>query len=303
MEFRQIEAFVYVIELASFSKAAEAISMSQSSVSIYISALEKELDTTLINRSTKEATPTLAGKIFYENAKELLTLKHNTTHRIKNLSKNYSGEINVVASSVPAQYILPKVIACFNKVYPDISLNVKQIESFDVAPSITAQKAEIGFLGGTVDEVRCDFREFMTEKMVFIAPYDENISNSKEYSLEEILYERNFISREKGSGARFQYERFFLEQNINLGKINSSVSFDNNQSIINAVVSGLGISIVSEFAARAFVEKKMIEVIKLNAKLPERKFYFVLKKNYIHSHLVNLFVEFTANEMQKRSFD
>ncbi|MCL2852705.1 MAG: selenium metabolism-associated LysR family transcriptional regulator [Defluviitaleaceae bacterium] len=297
MDFGQVEAYVKVIELASFSKAAEAIFMSQSSVSIYISSLEKELGATLINRSTKEVTPTLAGRMFYENAKELLALKYNTIQRIKSLSGNFSGEINVVASSVPAQYILPKIIACFNNVYPDVSFNVKQVESFDLPRQIASQKAEIGFLGGVVGEDKCDFREFMTEKMIFIAPYNKEISDSREYSLEEILYEHNFVSREKGSGARFQYESFFLEQNIDLNKINTGVSFDNNQSIINAVINGLGISIVSEFAARTFIEQQMIMVIKLQAKLPERKFYFVLKKNYSRSHLIELFIDFITNEL------
>ena len=297
MDFRQIEAYAKVVELASFSKAAVAISMSQSSVSIYVNSLEKELGTTLINRSTKEVLPTFSGKIFYENAKELLALKYSTIQRIKNLSENFSGEINVLASSVPAQYILPKVIANFNNAYPDISFNVKQIESFDVPRSIASQKADIGILGGTVDEDICDFREFMSEEMVFIAPFNEEISDSREYSLEEILYEHSFIAREKGSGARYQYESFFLEQNIDLGKINSSVSFDNNQSIINAVINGLGVSVVSEFAAKTFIEHNMISVIKLKVKLPERKFYFVLKKNFSHSHLINLFIEFTTNEI------
>ncbi|MCL2200900.1 MAG: selenium metabolism-associated LysR family transcriptional regulator [Oscillospiraceae bacterium] len=300
MDFRQLEAYAKVIELNSFSKAAEAIAMSQSSVSIYISSLEKELGTTLINRSTKEMSPTLSGKLFYESAKELLSLKHNTIYRIKNISENFSGEISILASSVPAQYILPKAVAVFSRAYPDISFNVKQIESFDVARSIASQKADIGFLGGTVVEDKCEFREFMTEKMVFIAPsHDKGFLDSKEYPLEELLYGHNFISREKNSGAKFQYESFFLEQDINLSKINSSISFDNNQSIINAVINGLGISIVSEFAARAYIEQKMIKVIRLKARLPERKFYFVLKKNFSHSHLVKLFIEFTANEFRE----
>ena len=292
MDFRQIEAYIKVIELGSFSKAAEAIFLSQPSVSTYINSLEKELDTTLVNRSTKEVSPTLAGKIFYENAKELLALKYNAVERIKNLSGNYSGKIDILASTVPSQYILPEMLACFNNVYPDISFNVKQADTLEVSRGIASQKAEIGFSGGIVENDKCEFKEIMTEQMIFIAPHDKEFSDSREYSLEELLYERRFVSREKGSGTRTQYESFFLEQNINLCRINSCASFDNTQSIINAVINGLGISAVSEFAARVFIEKKMVMPIKLRTKLPERKFYYVLKKNFSHSHLIDLFVEF-----------
>ena len=292
MDFRQIEAYVKVIELASFSKAAEAVYLSQPSVSTYINMLEKELNTTLLNRSTKKVSPTLAGKLFYENAKELLALKYNSVERIKNLSGEFRGKINILASTVPSQYILPEMLARFNNAYPDISFNVRQADTFEVSYGIASQKAEIGFSGGIVDNDKCVFKEIMTEQMVFIAPYDKKFSESREYSLEELLYEHRFVSREKGSGTRTQYESFFVEQHINLGRINACVSFDNTQSIINAVINGLGVSVVSEFAARAFIEHKMVMPIKLKTKLPERKFYYVLKKNFSHSHLIDLFIEF-----------
>ena len=303
MDFRQIEAYIKVIELASFSKAAEAIFLSQPSVSTYIGALEKELDTILINRSTKEVSPTLAGKIFYENAKELLALKHITMERIKNLSGDLSGEINILASSVPSQYILPEVIACFNRVYPEVSFNVKQGDTLEVSRGIASQQAEIGFSGGIIENDKCDFREFIEEQMVFIAPWGSEFSDSREYSLEELLYNHCFISREKGSGTRMQYESFFMEQKVKLDKINinACINFDNTQSIITAVINGLGISMVSEFAARAFIEQKMVMPIKLKIKLPERKFYYVLKKNFSNSHLVDLFIDFLVNEYQSRT--
>ena len=292
MDFRQLDAYVKVIELASFSKAAEAVFLSQPSVSNYINLLEKELETTLVNRSTKEVSPTLAGIIFYENAKEILALKHNTAERIKNLSGNLSGEINILASTVPSQYLLPKIIALFNNAYPDISFNVAQADTFEVSRGIASQKAEIGFSGGVVENDKCEFREFMSEKMVFIAPYSEEFLNSGEHSLTELLYKRRFISREKGSGTRTQYENYFAEQNINLNKINIYASFDNTQSVINAVINGGGVSVVSELAAEIFIEQKMILPLKLKTDLPERKFYYVLKKNFSHSHLIDLFIEF-----------
>lgn len=296
MDFKQLEAYVQIIEHGSFSKAADAIFVSQPSVSIYVNALEKELATTLISRSTKEVYPTLAGKIFYENAKELLALRSNTIERIKNLSGNFVGEINISASSVPAQYILPEILAGFTDIHPGISFAVKQADTLEVSRSIAAKASEIGFSGGIIDNSKCEFVEFMAERMVIIAPLDKGFTDSEEYSLDTLLYENRFISREKGSGTRARYETFFAEQNIDIKKISTCLCFDNTQSIINAVMGGLGISMVSEFAARAFVKQEMVVQLKLKAKLPERIFYFVLKKNFPHSHLVDLFVEFLTNK-------
>ena len=296
MDFKQLEAYVQVIEHASFSKAAEAIFVSQPSVSIYINTLEKELGTTLISRSTKEVFPTLAGKIFYENAKELLALKSNTVQRIKNLSGNFVGEIKICASSVPAQYILPEILAGFTDLHPGISFTVRQADTLEVSRSIATQAAEIGFSGGIVEGSKCDFTEFMAEQMVAIAPMGKGFTATVPYSLESLLYENRFISREAGSGTRTQYETFFTQQNIDIKKVNTSLCFDNTQSIINAVINGLGISIVSEVAARAFIKKEMIIPLKLDTSLPQRMFYFVLKKNFAHSHLVDLFAQFLVNK-------
>jgi len=295
MDFKQIEAFVNVVEHASFSKAAEAIFMSQPSVSTYISSLEKELGTVLINRSTKEVSPTVAGKIFYENAKALLALKNNTTERIKSLSGSFSGEITVLASSVPAQYILPEMLAGFASLYPDISFVVRQCDTLDVSRGIASQAAEIGFAGGVEDNGKCDFIEFMTEEMVMIAPVDRGFVYSRKYALNEILYGHRFISREKGSGTRAQYEAFFSRQGVDLKRVNAGICFDNTQSIINAVVSGLGVSMVSKLAAGAFIRQGMVMPLMLDIGLPGRKFYYVLKKNFVHSHLVDLFVMFLGS--------
>ena len=68
---------------------------------------------------------------------------------------------------------------------------------------------------------------------------------------------------------------------------------DSTQSIINAVMSGLGISIVSELAARQMLKQKILLPIKLKNELPERKIYAVINKNIVHSHLTKLFMEYT----------
>ena len=302
MDFKQLEAFVKVVELSGFSKAAESIFISQPSVSLYVSALEKELGTTLVNRTTKEVSPTLAGKIFYESAKEILALKHKATEQIKHLSGDFRGEISILASTVPSQYILPEMLADFSKTYPDISFSVRQADTRAVSRGIALGEADIGISGGITESDKCAFEEFMSEEIIFIAPRREEFLEPREHTLEQLLYEYPFVSREVGSGTRLEYESFFAAQSIDLCRIKSSASFDNTQSVINAVISGLGISAVSEYAARDFIAQKMIVPLSLKTKLPVRKFYYVLKRNFTHSHLVDLFVEFLGRQRRGQLF-
>ncbi|MCL2169306.1 MAG: selenium metabolism-associated LysR family transcriptional regulator [Defluviitaleaceae bacterium] len=296
MDFRQLEAFVKVVEHGSFSKAAEAIFLSQPSVSTYVSGLEKELGVTLINRSTKEVSPTLAGRIFYSHAKELISLKHTAMQRIKSLSGDTSGEINIIASTVPSQYILPELLARFTALYPRIHFNIRQAGTLETARTIAAQRADIGITGGIELEDKCDFTEIMSEEMIFIAPHSFGFCPRKDYSLEELLYNFQFLSREQGSGTRGTYENHFATQGIDLKQIKTCISFDNTQSIINAVISGLGLAIVSEYAATSYIKIGAVMPLHTKVPLPAHKFYYVLKKNITHSHLIDLFVDFLEEE-------
>jgi len=292
MDFRQLEAFIKVVELESFSKAAKELHVSQPSVSTYINSLEKELGSVLLNRSTKSLSTTLAGERFLGKAREIVSLKQQSIEMMKNLSGDISGEIRILASSVPALYILPQVLTDFNRVFPDITFTVKQADTLDVVQGLAANKADIGFAGSVLDSNSCEFIEYSDEKLVFIASSNSPFSENKKYSLEDILYKNSFISRESGSGTRIQYEKYFIENGIDPDKIKICACMDNTQSIINAVISGLGISIVSEAAFLQNLQQSRLKQINTTGKLPQRKIYVVLNKNIIRSHLLTLFAEY-----------
>jgi len=299
MDFKQIEAFIKIIELGSFSKAAEALYISQPSVSTYISTLEKELGAVLINRSTKMLSTTLAGERFLEQARKMAILKRESVEMLKNLSQDVSGEIRIMASSVPALYLLPQLFAKFREKYPSIYFAMSQGDTGSVVQGIAVHKADIGFAGSVLGEKRCDFIEFTNEKLVFIAPNNGSYLIDKIYNLEELLYSHSFIAREYGSGTRVQYEKFFTENVVVLDRIKTCAVMDSTHSIINAVASGLGVSIVSEIAARQMIEQEKVLSLKLTANLPERKIYMVLNKHSVQSHILKLFMEYLA---QKSSY-
>jgi len=299
MDFKQIEAFIKVIELGSFSKAAEALYVSQPSVSTYISTLEKELGVVLINRSTKVLSATLAGERFLEQARKMALLKRESVEMLKNLSQDVSGEIRIIASSVPALYLLPQLFAQFREKYPGISFVMSQGDTASVVQGIAAHKADIGFAGSVLGEKKCDFIEFTNEKLVFIAPNNGSYLTDKSYTLEELLYSHSFVAREFGSGTRVQYEKFFTEKGVVPDCIKTCAVMDSTYSIINAVAGGLGVSIVSEIAARQMIEQKTVLSLKLTTNLPARKIYMVLNRHSIQSHLLKLFM---ADITQKSSY-
>ncbi len=118
MDFKQLEAFIKTVELSSFSLAGEALYLSQPSISHHISNLEGELGTKLISRTTKEVRTTKDGSIFYEYAKNIISLKDKAVNSVAPHSRPFSGEIVIHASSETALYILPEILAGFTRLYP-----------------------------------------------------------------------------------------------------------------------------------------------------------------------------------------
>ena len=291
MEIKQLEAYIKVYELRSFSRAAKAMYLSQPSVSMYIGSLEEELQTRLIYRSTKEFLPTKSGELFYEYAKDMLSLRDKSLISLKGLSDCASGGIGVMASSVPAQYILPEMFAAFHKLYPNVVFNMEQADTADVVKGISMHKSDVGFVGAKIDNHKCVYERLMPEKLLLIAPFEQRFQQAVQTDIPDLLRNEYFVMRETGSGTRLEYEQLLKKIGVAPSDLKISAWLNNTQSIIHAVANGLGVSFVSELAAKPYIRQKLI--IQIDAgRLPERNFYIVLKKNCSVTPAADAFVKF-----------
>ena len=209
MDMKQLEAFVYVVETCSFSKAGELLHLTQPTISSHIASLERELKIKLIVRTTKETYPSDAGKLLYNYAREILAMRENAVQAIQVFSREMRGTITVAASSIPGQYYLPRLLQTFREKYPDIKFNIQMTDSTDVVDQVTARAAEVGFTGTEIDAPKCIYREFADDKLVVITPNEPRFRQyiGKGFPIRNLL-EETFLSREKGSGTRRETESF-----------------------------------------------------------------------------------------------
>jgi DNA-binding transcriptional LysR family regulator len=160
VDFKELEAFVQVYELLSFSRAAEQLYLAQSTVSGYIAALERNLNCRLLLRTTKEICPTDMGRLFYEYAKELLRVRAAAMQALQLYRKEMKGTVSLAASSIPGQYYLPRVLHDFREQYPDISFNMQVVDSAEVVDLVSSRKVDLGFTGTMFDNTKCSYEEF-----------------------------------------------------------------------------------------------------------------------------------------------
>ena len=201
MDIKELEAFVYVVENCSFSRAAELLHLTQPTISSHVSALERKLNIKLIVRTTKETYPSDAGKLLYKYAKEILQVRENAAIALRNFSQEMKGTISIAASTVPSQYYLPHLLQDFRARYPDITFNIQMEDSPKVVELVATRSVEIGFCGTMVASHKCVYQDFASDPMVLITPNTEKYQAfaGKPFPIAQ-LKEETFISREKSSG-------------------------------------------------------------------------------------------------------
>ncbi len=292
MDFKQLESFVYVVRLGSFSETAQELYLTQPTISAHIHSLERELGRQLIVRGSKSAYPTEAGKELYRYAVDILTLRDDAFSTLRG-DGGQNHAVTIAASSIPSQYLLPKEMAVFRQNHPHISFRVLRGDSGGVIEQILAYKCELGFTGTKIDHPQCVFEELVEDRLVIITPNEEHYIQMGQngFPLLELI-KLPFILRELGSGTRRETERFLQSRGISLSDINVVSQMEDPEGIKHAVGRGLGVSIVSKMAAEDYQRFGVIRMFELDHDELRRKLYLVRHSQAPLSRAAVTFMDF-----------
>lgn len=296
MEFRQLEVFAAVAETKSFSKAAEYLYLTQSTVSTHIRKLEEELQTKLIIRSTKSVRLTQEGTTFLRYVRRILETKNTALEAISSPSPEI---FRLGASTIPSGYLLPGLLSEFRKTHPFIVFDIRQGDSDDILEQILDGSAELGLIGKKADPSRCVSIPFCEDELVIAMPADEHHRTFLEGSrnLTQLLREP-LIMREQGSGTQKAADQFIDSLGLSPDDLNIIASVNDLEAIKQLVRNGTGISIMSRFSVRDFEERGQILTLSLAEQI-SRQFYMV----YLKSKRPRAFVQDFIDMAQKnRSF-
>lgn len=297
MDFRQLETFVMIARLKSFSKAADYLFLTQPTISNHIQNLENELNTILINRSNKKVTLTKAGEMLFAHALEILNKRDQALFSLEAFNGKIEGTLEVACSSIPEQYILPSLLHSFHKLYPDVHYHLLHYDSQQVVDAILCGEIDFGIVGAKDDTKQLKYIKIMQDRLVVIAPYCDKYQSMEKIPIDRLLKE-NLIFRETGSGTRKIFEQALHSHNIALENLNIIAYIENTEAIKQCVKKGLGISIISELAIQEEIQYKMIKKIELEGIDIARNFYFVYHKHRTLSPLAETFKDFVLDNLK-----
>jgi DNA-binding transcriptional LysR family regulator len=199
MDLRRLEIFVKVAELGSFSRAAEALFLTQPTVSEHVRALEDSLGVQLLDRLGRSTTPTRAGTLLLGYARRMLELSREATQAIEQFQGRMNGELTLGGSTIPGEYVVPELIGAFRGKYPDVRVSLLIGSSREVQAWVEEGRVEIGVVGAAPASRVLEGRQLMADELVVVVAAEHPWAGRAEVSLDDLKAEP-LILRERGSG-------------------------------------------------------------------------------------------------------
>ena len=281
--FRELEIYCRVVELESFSRAAEAVFLAQASVSERIANLEKKIGTRLLDRLGRKVIPTAAGELLYKHAELILEMKETAQSELESFLGLEQGEISIGGSTIPGEYILPDLIGRFSKKYPHLLVKLTIADSMKIENLVLTGKLEIAVIGSKSSHPNLLCQKLWEDELVLAVPVGHPWARRKAVLLHE-LRETPFILREEGSGTLKILETYLRDSDGDgSSALNVSARFGSSTAVKEGIKSGLGLSILSARAIETELNAGLLKALKVRGLAMSRNFFLIRNKLRIAS--------------------
>jgi len=295
MADRRLQVFHAVAKHLSFTKAAEALFMTQPAVTFQIRQLEEHFDTRLFDRAHGRIALTPAGQVALEYAERILGLSAELDTRLKEMSGQVAGPLLIGASTTIAEFLLPQVLGEFKSRYPGVVPRLFVANSEAVQARIAERTLDLGFIEGESHlpslgtEVCCD-----DELQVVCAPTHPL---AKLQSVPpKALMEHAYIGREPGSGTREVIDHYLHKAGVAPDALQVVMELGSPEALKGLAATGLGFAIMSR--ATVAKETQLGQLVRVPLAPPlTRHLSVVYPKERFHSRLVNSFVQFAKERL------
>jgi len=278
IDFRHLETFWKVAHLRSFTKAAEDLCLTQPTVSGHILSLEQSLSLRLFDRTGREVRLTKAGEVFQRYALKILSFRKDALNALSEFSQGIRGELSLGASTIPGEYLLPKLMGDFKKKHPNFAISLKIADTKEIVQYVLQGSVEFGMIGARLTHDLLHFDLFGEDKIIIIGPPDSRRSQRQEMSFDQTLKEP-WVIREEGSGTQMAVEKILRKKGKSLKQFNVVMEMGSTSSVKEGVKAGLGLAFISQIAVEEELKAGLLSRIDVEGIEPiSRQIYIVSRR-------------------------
>ena len=294
LTLRQLQLFECVARVGSFTRAAEVLHLSQPAVSMQIKQLEDVLGIALLQQTGKRIRLTEAGEVVLQTAQDLHARLESLQMRLADLKGLKSGRLRLAVMTT-AQYFIPQVLGLFCRAYPGIEICLEVTNREHALERLQHGQDDLYIFGRKPEGHELEVLPFAPNPLVVMASASHPLAGQSHIPLKTILQEP-FLMREPGSGSRDAVLRLFASQGMSA---QVRMELGSNEAIKNAIVAGLGISVLSVHTLTLESARGPIVILDVEGFPILRQWYVAYPRAQGLSLVAQTFFEFLMSDGQR----
>lgn len=286
----QLRIFLKIVQTQSVTKASEELHLTQPAVSIQLKNFQDQFHIPLTEIVGRKIYVTDFGKEIAEAAQQILDKIETINHRTLAFKGQLYGKLKISVVST-GKYVMPYFLTDYLKTHPGIELQMDVTNKSKVVKSIQNNEVDFALVSILPDKTQVDFIELMPNKLYFVG----NSSNiiPKNFKIENLLENNPLLFRENGSGTRQTMEKFIQQKNLTVPK---KIELTSNEAIKQAILAGLGYSIMPLIGIRREILSKELQIIPMKGLPIKTNWFLIWPKGKNHSPAATAFLEYVKNE-------
>lgn len=277
MDIRKIEAFSKVYEHCSFSKAGKALYLSQPTISAHVASLEQELEVQLFDRIGRTVVPTKAGEVLFEHAKKIFEASELAISELRKLQDRITGKLDIGGSTIPANFIMPEILAKFWKKYPEVIMDLRIGDSEDIVTQVRDNTLMVGVVGAVFESSELHFEKIAVDSLV-LAMTPQLYESHRHMPVEDLLRALPWVLREEGSGTRVAMAESLSQFGIDIHSLRAVIMVRNAGAMSRCLSAGMGASITSAITVQGELDSGSLVAVELPGLRMDRSFHVVYNK-------------------------
>lgn len=291
LTLRQLQVFEAAARLGGYTRASEALHLSQPAVSMQIRQLEEQTGMPLFEQIGKKIHLTDAGRALYRHAQSILAQVQGAQLELEEMRGVRRGQLNITVAST-ANYFAPQLLAAFCHRYPEVKVSLDVSNREHILAQLGESEKDLAIMGLPPDESGLIAHPFMENPLVVIAAPNHPLANMTAIPPSR-LAEEPFISRESGSGTRMATERFFNAAGLQL---TVAMEMSSNEAIKQAVQAGLGLGVLSIHTLEMELALNRLAILDVQGFPILRHWYVVHREGKRFSAVAQAFLDFVMQE-------
>jgi DNA-binding transcriptional LysR family regulator len=291
MDVRQLKLFCRIVDRHSFSLAADELHITQPAASQQVHSLERELKTTLLDRSRRTVVPTDSGQVLYRYGREILDLHERACTEILDLGELVAGRVVVGASTGPGEHVLPGMLTQFKEEYPGVSISLHVDDTHAVVERVLTREFEIGAVGAVTPRPDLVTEPLARDEIVLVCSPTHPWASRDHVNLSELVAEPQ-IMQQQGAGLRTVVEDHLRRAGVRLETLNVVMEMGLMESAKQAAIAGGGVTFVSHWAIDLEVEHGTLVIVPIEGFRILRDFYSVRSKTRVLSRAAESLLAF-----------